>query len=317
MTPLRLDERAVIGKKRELPRFPMLSFIALMLVACEPPAPPVPGALERSGAVIKVVNGQNVTQGMIDAQLAALPPKQQDQIKAGGQMARFEEQVVLGELLYQEALKLKLDADPKVKAALAFADRNALAGALIEATIATRVNDQAIQAWYDGHAVQFVRPQVKARHILFAKEAKADAETALAEIKADRTRFAAIAIEKSTDKGSGKEGGELGWFEKGRMVEEFANAAFAANKGDLVGPVESKFGFHIIEVEDKRESIPLDEVKDKLKDQVSKEVVEAYIEELKKAATIVDAVAAPAAGAVVTPAPDAAPAAPPAAPAPH
>ena len=293
----------------------MLSFVAFMLVACEPPAPPIPGALERTGAVVKVVNGQNVTQGMVDSQFAALHPKQQDQIKAGGQMARFQEQVVLGELLYQEALKLKLEADPKVKMAIAFAGRNALAGALIEQTLAARVTDEAIQAWYDGHAVQFVRPQVKARHILFAKEAKADAEKALAEIKADRTRFAAIAIEKSTDKGSGKEGGELGWFEKGRMVVEFSDAAFAAAKGDLIGPVESKFGFHIIEIEDKRESVPLDEVKDKVKDQVSKEVVEAYIEEIKKAATLVDPVAAAVPGAVVTPAPDAAPAAAPAAPA--
>lgn len=286
----------------------MLSLVSLMLIGCEPPPPPVPGTLERTGEVVKVVNGQNVTQGMIDSQFEAYPAQTQDQIKARGQMEQVQEQVVIGELLYQEALKQKLEADGKVKTAIALAERNALATALIEKTVTARLTDEAIKKWYDEHAVQFARPQIKARHILFPPTAKAEAEKALAEITADRSKFAAIATEKSIDKGSAKEGGDLGWFEKKRMVAEFEAAAFAAEKGALIGLVETKFGFHIIEVEDKRESVPVDEVKDKIKGQLRNELIEAYIEELKKAATITDAVAAPAAGATVTPAPDAAPA---------
>jgi peptidyl-prolyl cis-trans isomerase C len=290
----------------------MLSLLAFALIACEPPPPPTPGEVERTGEVIKVVNGKNVTQGMVDAQLEQLPAETRDQIVARGQMDRVKDNVVIGELLYQEALKQKLQDDPKVKSAIALAERGALASALIDKTVEARMTDDAIKKWYDDHAVQFARPQAKARHILFDKKDKAEAEKVLAELKADRSKFAEIATAKSIDKGSAKEGGELGWFDKNRMVPEFADAVFAGNKGDLLGLVETKYGFHIVEVEDKRDSVPVDEVKDKIKGQLRNDLVEAYIDELKKGATITDAAgAAPAGGATVSaPAGGAAPATP-------
>lgn len=287
----------------------MLSLVAFLLTACEPPPPPVPGEVERTGEVLKVVNGQNVTQGMVDAQLEQLPPETKDQIVARGQLDRVKDNVVIGELLYQEAVKQKLQDDPKVKGSIALAERGALATALIEKTVASRMTDDAIKKWYDDHAVQFARPQAKARHILFDKKDKAEAEKTLEALKADRSKFGEIATAKSIDKGSAKEGGELGWFDKNRMVPEFAEAVFAGSKGDLLGLVETKFGFHIVEIEDKRDSVPVDEVKDKIKGQLRNDLVEAYIEELKKGATITDAAGAAAGGATVTPAPgaDAAP----------
>lgn len=287
----------------------------MLLLACDPPPPPVPGVIERAGETLSVVNGQNVTQGMVDATVAQLPPGTKDKIIAMGQMDQVKEQVVIGELLYQEALKQKLNESPEGKTALAMAERDALARQLLEKIVNERTNDAAIQKYYDEHAVQFKRPQVKARHVLVKEKAEADA--IMAQIKGGAD-FAKVATEKSLDSGSAKEGGELGWFEKSRMVAEFADAAFAAKKGDLVGPVQTKFGFHIIEVEDTRESKPLDEVKDQIKGQLRSEVVQAYIEELKKGATITTPTAAGgAAGASVTEskpaagAPPAAPATPP------
>ena len=280
----------------------MLSLVAFFLAGCEPPPPPVPGQVERTGEVLKVVNGQNITQGMVDDQLQQLPANVRDQVVARGQMDQVKEQVVIGELLYQEAIKQKLPDDPKVKTALAIAERNALASALLERTVDARMTDEAIKKWYDDHAVQFARPQVKARHILVKDKAEADA--ILAQLKDHRDQFAAVAGEKSIDKGSAKDGGELGWFDKNRMVPEFAEAAFAGNKGDLLGPVTTKFGFHIIDIEDKRDSVPVDEVKDKIKSQLRNDLVEAYIEELKKGATITDSAgAAGTGGATVAPSP--------------
>ena len=285
----------------------------LLLVACDPPPPAVPGVIERSGEVLSVVNGQNVTQGMLDATIDQLPPGTKDKIMAMGQMDQVKEQVVIGELLYQEAIKQKLNETPDVKMALAMAERDALARSLLEKIVNERTNDAAIQKYYDEHAVQFKRPQVKARHVLLKEKAEADA--VLASIKGGAD-FAKVATEKSLDTGSAKEGGELGWFEKARMVPEFTEAAFAAKKGDVIGPIQTKFGFHIIEVEDVRDSKPLEEVKDQIKGQLRNEVVQAYIDELKKGATITASGAAAAApGASVTeskPA-DGAPPAPPAA----
>lgn len=273
--------------------------VVLLLAACEPPPPPVPGELERTGEVLSVVNGQNITQGMMDAQLAQLPAQVKDQMIARGQMGQMKEQLIIGEVLYQEALKRKLHEDPAMKTKLAIAERSALANGLLEQIVTERTTDEAVKKWYDEHAVQFVRPQVKARHVLVKD--KAEADQILADLKGGAD-FATVAKAKSQDAGSGKEGGDLGWFEKGRMVPEFADAAFAAEKGALIGPVQTKFGFHVILIDDKREAIPLEEAAEKIKSQLRNEVAQAYIEEVRKGATITTPGEAAAGGATVAPA---------------
>lgn len=271
--------------------------LALLLAACQPAEPAVPGLMERTGEVLQVVNGQNITQGMVDASLANLPASTRDRIVAQGQTDMIKEQLLMGELLYQKAVELKLHEKPEVKTAIAMAERDAMARLLLEQIIAERSTDEAVKAWYDDHAVQFKRPQVKASHILVKDEAKA--KELLAKVQAGGD-FAQLARENSVDPGSAKNGGDLGWFEQNRMVKEFAEAAFAAEKGAVVGPVKTQFGFHIIRVEDKRDSVPLDEVKDKIKGQLRNEIVEKYLEELKGAATIT-VPGASTGGATVTP----------------
>ena len=93
---------------------------------------------------------------------------------------------------------------------------------------------------------------VRARHILV--NADDDPAAARASILDIRRRlqsgedFKAVAIEMSDDPGSGSNGGDLGWFGPGRMVEAFEDAALEADIGTLVGPIETSFGFHLIEV---------------------------------------------------------------------
>lgn len=271
--------------------------LALLLSACAPSAPAVPGQMERTGEVLQVVNGQNITQGMVDASLASLPASTRDRIVAQGQTDMIKEQLLMGELLYQKAVETRLYEKPEAKIAIAMAERDALARLLLEQVIAERSTDEAVKAWYEDHAVQFKRPQVKASHILVKEEAKAKEILAKVQSGGD---FAQLARENSVDPGSARNGGDLGWFEQNRMVKEFAEAAFAAEKGAIVGPVKTQFGYHIIRVEDKRDSVPLDEVKDKIKGQLRNEIVEKYLEELKAAATIT-VPGASTGGAAVTP----------------
>ncbi|MBN9448747.1 MAG: peptidylprolyl isomerase [Bosea sp.] len=110
--------------------------------------------------------------------------------------------------------------------------------------------------------VKTLKPEeeVHARHILVPEEAQAKA--ALERLKKGED-FAKVAAELSKDPGSGKEGGDLGWFAKERMVPEFAEAAFKLEKGQLSEPVKSQFGWHVIKLEDKRtKPLPtFDEVK--------------------------------------------------------
>jgi len=94
---------------------------------------------------------------------------------------------------------------------------------------------------------------VRARHILVSTndEDPDDARASILEIQRRIQAgedFADVAIEMSDDPGSGSNGGDLGWFGPGRMVEAFEDAAFGASIGSLVGPVETNFGYHLIEV---------------------------------------------------------------------
>lgn len=92
--------------------------------------------------------------------------------------------------------------------------------------------------------------QVWARHILVDSEAKARAVIALLENGSD---FAKLAQEYSQDTGSGAKGGDLGWFGRGMMVSEFEQAAFSQPIGAIGEPVQSQFGYHVIQVLDRRE----------------------------------------------------------------
>jgi len=88
-----------------------------------------------------------------------------------------------------------------------------------------------------------------ARHILFAPDQAARAEQVKQQIASGQIAFAAAARQNSTDESNKQQGGELGWFGRGRMVAEFEDAVFSAPVGEVVGPVETQFGHHLILVE--------------------------------------------------------------------
>jgi parvulin-like peptidyl-prolyl isomerase len=96
---------------------------------------------------------------------------------------------------------------------------------------------------------------VKASHILIGFGNNKDSAKALAMKvlkEAKKGNFAQLAMKYSTDRGSASKGGDLGYFGKGRMIPEFEKAAFGAKVGEVVGPVETQYGYHIIKVFDKK-----------------------------------------------------------------
>ncbi|UCE44842.1 MAG: peptidyl-prolyl cis-trans isomerase [Methanobacteriota archaeon] len=88
--------------------------------------------------------------------------------------------------------------------------------------------------------------KVNAAHILLKDESKANELLAMAKSGQD---FAALARTHS-ECPSARNGGSLGWFSRGQMVKEFENAAFSGSKGDIVGPVRTQFGWHLIKIVD-------------------------------------------------------------------
>ncbi|HET9334271.1 MAG TPA: peptidylprolyl isomerase [Gemmatimonadota bacterium] len=85
------------------------------------------------------------------------------------------------------------------------------------------------------------------------EEARAEAERILAELRAGTIDFATAARQHSDDPASSENGGDVGWFGRDRMVEPFERAGFESPTGELVGPVETLFGYHVMQVLDKRE----------------------------------------------------------------
>jgi peptidyl-prolyl cis-trans isomerase C len=154
-------------------------------------------------------------------------------------------------------------------------------------------------------------PEVRARHILVKTED--EAKKAEARIKAGED-FAKLAGELSTDPGSGKQGGDLGYFTKDRMVPEFGEAAFALEPGQVSAIVKSQFGFHIIKLEDKRFSQPptFEQVKDQWKQYVIRRSQQELVLRLRKEAKVerFDTPPEPPAATPATPETPAAPATP-------
>jgi peptidyl-prolyl cis-trans isomerase D len=144
------------------------------------------------------------------------------------------------------------------------------------------VPEEELRAYYEEHPEELTREeQVQARHILLRTD-KRSVEEARAGIEAARSRieggedFAAVAQEVSEDPGSAARGGDLGFFGRGRMVPAFEEAAFGARPGELVGPVESDFGVHLLEVTERREGgrIPFDEAREAVRNRLASERLE-------------------------------------------
>jgi len=188
------------------------------------------------------------------------------------------EQIALGlymlRMLAQEFEKAGLADTPEMQAVLRQTREQVLSNAMRmhiaeNAQVAEQAAENYARTLYKAKPERFVRSeQVRARHILIAgdsDEARAQAEAVRAQLQAGAD-FAALAQEKSADSGSAAKGGDLGFFGHGKMVPEFEQVAFGLKKGVLSEPVKTQFGWHIIQVEEKRPAgtKPFEEVRDEL-----------------------------------------------------
>jgi peptidyl-prolyl cis-trans isomerase C len=166
-------------------------------------------------------------------------------------------------LVSKAAEARKLADSDAFRQRLAYYRSKILMDLLLQSEAKAAVSDGAMHQLYDEAARQMAGQQeVHARHILVKTEEEAKA--IIAELK-NGADFAELARQKSTDPGA-SEGGDLGYFPKDEMVPEFADAAFKLEKGQISEPVHTRFGWHIIKLEDKRERQvpPFDQVRDQL-----------------------------------------------------
>ncbi|MCB9745790.1 MAG: peptidyl-prolyl cis-trans isomerase [Alphaproteobacteria bacterium] len=293
-------------------RIALLALTALTLGACQPqPVASAPGDLARTGETIGTVNGKPVTKPMFDKFLSTLPEDTRKQLEESGNIAKLQEDFILKDALYQEALAKGVHERDDVKAKLLFVQREVLIQLLMEDVLEERSTEAAQKEWYDSHLVQFRSPQVKVSHILADSEEDAKAIKAELDGGAD---FATVASTKSKDAQTAAKGGEIGWLSQRELGPQLGAQLLAAEKGAVLEPIANPGGgsWHVFKITDKRDVIPFEEAKEQVAERMQKDVVEAYIEEVKGEAL---GGAAPEGEAKVTPPPVGA-GAPPAPPAP-
>jgi len=189
-------------------------------------------------------------------------------------------------LVAKAAEDKKIGEDAEFKRRLAYMRNKLLMETLLHAEAKSAVNDAGMRKIYDEATKQMAgEKEVHARHILV--ETEDEAKAVLAELRKG-TDFASLARLKSKDPGAAAEGGDLGYFTKDQMVPEFAEAALKLEKGQLSEPVKTQFGWHVIQVEDKRDRpIPsFDQVKDQIETYAVRKAQSDVIAKLRQGAKI-------------------------------
>jgi len=241
--------------------------------AAEAPAQPQPGD------VVATVGGHEITEA--DLAFAAEDLAQDLQQIPANERRAFLLSVLIDMRVMADAAEAEGYADDEMfQRRMDYLRASALRGAFFANLVQPSVTDEEIQETYDT-AIAGFEPQeeVRARHILV--ETEEEATDIIAEIEGGMS-FEQAAMAYSID-GSAANGGDLGYFSSGMMVAPFEEAAFALEIGALSAPVESQFGWHIIQLEDRRESAPppLDQVRDQVAQQVLYTNFAQMVEDLK------------------------------------
>ncbi|WP_348945840.1 peptidylprolyl isomerase [Chitinibacter sp. FCG-7] len=234
---------------------------------------------------VATVNGVAIPQAKSDAFASELA--QRGQKDSPELRAKIKDELIKNEVVYQEALKKGMDKNPEALAQLEMLKQRIIIGAFVNQYVkANPLTDSDLRKEYDKIKVTFGGKEFKARHILVATEAEAKA--ILADLKKGK-KFDELAKAKSMDKGSGANGGDLGWADPKNFVPEFGGALEKLPKGKISDPVKSQFGFHIIKLDDVREAKgpSFEEVKPQLEQQLQGQRIQKMVEELVAKAQIV------------------------------
>ena len=223
------------------------------------------GSFAQDDKVIATVGGETITEADLTLALADLD-QQFARLPAEQKRAAALSAVIEIKLLAADAKAKGLDQSDDFKRRMAFLQQRALHSEVIGKEVEAKITDAEIRKRYDTEiATTPPANEVHARHILVKTREEA---AAIVKQLDGGAKFEDIAKEKSSDAGSGTQGGDLGWFGAGQMVPEFEKAAFALEIGAYTKePVQSQFGWHVIKLEDKRAQQPpaFDQVKEQLR----------------------------------------------------
>ena len=267
---------------RRLSLFTAILLASTTLAGAQVPAPtPAPGPApvaaaappsEPADPVVARVGGEAIHASDLTEAAQNLPEELRG-MPAPVLYPMLIDQLIDRRIVVMEAKKQGLERDPAVQKQIARATDAAVQNALLSRDIAPTLTDEAIKARYDrDYAGKPGEEEIHARHILVEDEAKAKDIIKQLAAGAD---FAELAKTNSKDPGA-TNGGDLGFFKKSDMLPEFAAAAFALQPGQVTPvPVQTRFGWHVIKLEERRSAPPatLEQVRDEIRQQLIQEGV--------------------------------------------
>ena len=193
-------------------------------------------------------------------------------------------QIVIGDLLDQEAKKMKIEDTASFKKLLDRSKQQLVHRELLRKILSKDINDKTLKQRYVKFTRDFGKPQeLRLQQILVDNEDAA--KKLLAEVTGGK-KFDEVAKTSSMDPSSKAQGGDLGFVQKEQLVKPLADAAFEMKDGEVSQPVKTDFGWHIIKVVERRDvKVPaFEQVKQHLEQQMSQELFEAYVDKLLKTA---------------------------------
>jgi peptidyl-prolyl cis-trans isomerase C len=257
---------------------PLIAALVLVLGGCR--SSEIGRPMSVTGEVVASVNGVKLSD--VELNLNSMARQQMHQSISPEDSLK---EIVNIELLRQAAVQQGLHNDPQVAAEINRQATGILVSAYIRKLVESNAsNTESLQQAYDEYIASFSSKEYKARHILSAT--KAEAEANIKALKGGKN-FAKLAQEKSLDKGSPE--GDLGWADPDNYVREFSTALQAMEPGKFSQePVQTQFGWHVILLEGIRDAeVPaLDEMRSQLQRAATGKLIEKNIEELRKAAAI-------------------------------
>jgi peptidyl-prolyl cis-trans isomerase C len=251
---------------------------------------------EESDTMLATVNGEEITANEYNEKLKQLSAFERAAYRSEEGHKEFLNTLIRQRLMLQQARKIGLDKDEEVQKKIEAVMKGVTERVLIETLIAREVMDKIVvtdkeaKAYYDQHQDEFSeKEKVRARHILVTTEEEAQTIRQELEGGAD---FAKLAEAKSKDQHTAKQGGDLGYFERDRMIPEVEETSFRLKVGEMSDIVKTRFGYHIIKLEDKKDASlkefyeVSDEIKKKLISDKQREGYQKWLRQLEEESKI-------------------------------
>lgn len=236
-------------------------------------------------AVVARVNGAEIKYADLELMKASNP--QLAMIPMSILYNKMLKHVVESKMIVDAANKEKIQDSQEYKDAMKFVGEGVLKRLYLQKRVGDEIADEQLVTLYEQYKKDNpATEEIHARHILL--KTKEEAEKVIADLKAKKATFEDIAKEKSIGPTKTK-GGDLGWFSKDRMVKEFADAAFALEKGKMTTePVQTQFGWHVIKLEDRRAGVqpPLEEIRPMLESKYAEDKIQADLDKLIKTSKV-------------------------------